>query len=102
MELQLSKPFPIFCVYKLASLIIHLHCFQVSCARAQYDTKKCDTHVQTSFFRPQAKAVRELTQHVLETTSEVSEQDVGETTRRRNDGKPRGVARHFFLISPSR
>ena len=28
----------------------------------------------------QEKAVRELTQHVLETTSEVSEQDVGETT----------------------
>ena len=34
----------------------------------------------------QAKAVRELTQH--ETTSAVSEQDVGETTRRRNDRKP--------------
>ena len=28
----------------------------------------------------QEKAVRELTQHVSETTSEVSEQDVGETT----------------------
>ena len=28
----------------------------------------------------QAKAVRELTQHVRETTSEVSERDVGETT----------------------
>ena len=36
----------------------------------------------------QAKAVRELTQHVREATSEVSEQDVGETTRRRNDRKP--------------
>ena len=35
----------------------------------------------------QAKAVRELTQHVRETNSEVSEQDVGETTRRRNDRK---------------
>ena len=33
----------------------------------------------------QAKAVGELTQHVRETTSEVGEQDVGETTRRRND-----------------
>ena len=32
----------------------------------------------------QVKAVRELTQHVRQTTSEVSEQDVGETTRRRN------------------
>ena len=28
----------------------------------------------------QAKAVRELTQHVRETTSEVRERDVGETT----------------------
>ena len=36
----------------------------------------------------QAKAVRELTQHVRETTSEVGEQDVGETTRRRNDREP--------------
>ena len=37
----------------------------------------------------QAKAVTEMTQHVRETTSEVSKQDVGETTRRRNDKKPR-------------
>ena len=37
----------------------------------------------------QAKAIRELNQHVRETTSEVSEQDVGETTRRRNDRKPK-------------
>ena len=35
----------------------------------------------------QAKAVRELTQHVREKTSEVKEQEVGETTRRRNYGK---------------
>ena len=36
----------------------------------------------------QAKAVRELTQHVCETTSQVGELDVGETTRRRNDRRP--------------
>lgn len=30
-----------------------------------------------------AKVVRELIQHVRETTSEVSEQDIGESTRRR-------------------
>ena len=36
----------------------------------------------------QAKAVRELTQHVRETNSKVSEQDVGETIRRRNERKP--------------
>jgi len=36
----------------------------------------------------QAKAVREVTQYVSETTSEDSEQDVAETTRRRNDRKP--------------
>ena len=36
----------------------------------------------------QALAVRELTQHVREATSDVSEQDVGETTRSRNDRKP--------------
>ena len=36
----------------------------------------------------QAKAVRELTQHVRETTLQVGEQDVGETTRRRNDRRP--------------
>ena len=30
-----------------------------------------------------------MTQHVGETTSEVSKQDVGETTRRRNYKKPR-------------
>ena len=35
----------------------------------------------------QEKAVRGLTQRVSETTSEVSEQDVGETTLRRNNGK---------------
>ena len=32
--------------------------------------------------------VRELTQHVCETTSQVGEEDVGETTRRRNERKP--------------
>ena len=31
------------------------------------------------------ETVRELTQHLRETTSEVGEQDVGEATRRRND-----------------
>ena len=36
----------------------------------------------------QAKAVKELPQHISETTSEVSEQDVGETTRRRTNRKP--------------
>ena len=36
----------------------------------------------------QMKAVRELTQHVRETTSQVGEYDVGETTRRRNDRRP--------------
>ena len=34
------------------------------------------------------KAVKELPQHISETTSEVSEQDVGETTRRRTNRKP--------------
>ena len=42
----------------------------------------------------QAKAVREVTQHVSETTSEDSEQDVTETTRRRNDRKP--SHRHIY------
>ena len=36
----------------------------------------------------QAKVVRELTQHVHEMTSEVREQDIVKTTRRRNDRKP--------------
>ena len=35
----------------------------------------------------QEKAVTELTQHVSETASEVSEQDPGEMTLRRNDRK---------------
>ena len=35
----------------------------------------------------QEKAVTELTQHVSETASEVSEQDAGEMTLRRNDRK---------------
>ena len=47
-----------------------------------HDTKKCDSHVYTSFFQPltRRKVVREVTQHVSETTSEDSEQDVAETT----------------------
>ena len=36
----------------------------------------------------QAKAVKELTQLVCETSPQVSEQDVDETTCRRNDSKP--------------
>ena len=36
----------------------------------------------------QERAVRELTYHVRETTLEVSQQEVGETTRRRNERKP--------------
>ena len=43
----------------------------------------------------QAKAVRELTRQVSRTTSEVSEQDVGETNRRRNDRKPVGLSFPF-------
>ena len=35
----------------------------------------------------QVKAVKEQPQHISETTSEVSEQDVGETTRRRTNRK---------------
>ena len=46
-------------------------------------------YVPRAFSHCQVKAVRELTQHVLETTSEVSKQDVGETTCRRNDRKPK-------------
>ena len=47
-----------------------------------HDTKKCDTHVCNSFYQPliRRKQLRKLTQHVRETTSEVSKQDVGETT----------------------
>ena len=45
-------------------------------------------YIPRAFSHCQVKAVRELTQHVLETTSEVSKQDVGETTCRRNDRKP--------------
>ena len=55
-----------------------------------HDTKKCVSHVYVLVLSAtnQAKAVKELTQHVREMTSEVSEQDVGKTTRRRNDRKP--------------
>ena len=50
--------------------------------------KKCDTHACTYLVlsvTDQAKAVKEPNQLVCETTSQVSEQDVDETTRRRND-----------------
>ena len=56
-----------------------------------HDTKKCDTHACTYLVlstTDQAKAVRELTQLVCETSSQVSEQDVDETTRSRKDSKP--------------
>ena len=46
-------------------------------------------YVPRAFSHCQVKAIRELTQHVLETTSEVGEQDVGETTCRRNYRKPK-------------
>ena len=46
----------------------------------------------------QAKAVRELTQHVREMTSEVSEQDVGEATRRRNGRNPNEQQEHLFEL----
>ena len=52
------------------------------------DTKKCDTQGYTSFFQPLIRwkrAVGELTQHVRQTTSEVSEQDVGQRTVYDND-----------------
>ena len=52
-----------------------------------HDTKKCVSRVYVLVLSAtdQAKAVEELTQHVREMTSEVSEQGVGKTTRRRND-----------------
>ena len=50
----------------------------------------CSAMIQKSA-TDQAKAVTEMTQHVRETTSEVSEQGVGETTSRRNDRKPRDI-----------
>ena len=54
-----------------------------------HDTKKGVSRVYVLVLSAtdQAKAVKELTQHVREMTSEVSEQDVGKTTRRRNDRK---------------
>ena len=47
-----------------------------------HDTKNESEHmyIPRAFSYCQAKAVRELTQHVRETTSGVSEKDVGETT----------------------
>ena len=57
-----------------------------------YDTKKmrytCIYPVLLA--TDQAKAVRELTQHVRETTSKGSEQYAGETTCRRKDRRPKG------------
>ena len=54
-----------------------------------HDTKKGVSRVYVLVLSAtdQVKAVKELTQHVREMTSEVSEQDVGKTTRRRNDRK---------------
>ena len=46
-------------------------------------------YIARAFSHCQLKAVREPTQHVLEMTSEVGEQDVGETTCRRHDRKPK-------------
>ena len=67
----------------------------VSCRSAKKRNERCacicivrSAMIQKSG-TDQAKAVTEMTQHVRETTSEVSKQDVGETTRRRNDKKPR-------------
>ena len=47
-----------------------------------HDTKKCVSHVYVLVLSAtnQAKAVKELAQHVREMTSEFSEQAVGETT----------------------
>ena len=55
-----------------------------------HDTKKCISraYVLVLSATDQAKAVKDLTQHVREMASEVSEQDVGKTTRSRNDRKP--------------
>ena len=52
----------------------------------------------------QERAVRELTYHVRETTLEVSQQEVGETTRRRNERKPVGQYRKLLATvrHPSR
>ena len=40
-------------------------------------------YIPRFFSTDKAKVVRELTQHVREMTSEVSEKDIGESTRRR-------------------
>ena len=67
----------------------------VSCRSAKNQNKRCARicFVRSAMIQKngtdQAKAVTEMTLHVRETTSEVSKQDVGETTRRRNDKKPR-------------
>ena len=47
----------------------------------------------------QVIAVRELTQHIREKTSEVREQDVGETTRRRNYRKPSSLSTSLIHFS---
>ena len=59
--------------------------------------KKSGTHVYTSFFQLLIRR-KLLTQHVREMTSEVSEQDVGEATRRRNDRNPNEQQEHLFEI----
>ena len=46
----------------------------------------------------QAKAVGELTQHVGETTSVLCKQEIGETTRGRNDCKPYGAYRRGLYM----
>ena len=45
-----------------------------------------------------AKVVRELTEHVRETTSEVSGQDIGESTRRRKLKLSWGLLVYWFLL----
>ena len=50
-----------------------------------HDTKKYACLYLVLSSTDQEKAVTELTQHVSETASEVSEQDAGEMTLRRND-----------------
>ena len=45
-----------------------------------------------------AKVVRELTQHVRETTSEVSEQDIGESTLRRKLKLSWGLLVYWFVL----
>ena len=66
-------------------------CTGICLVPLSYDTKKmrytCIYPVLLA--TDQAKAVRELTQHVRETTSKGSEQYAGETTCRRKDRRPK-------------